>query len=148
MFKLSKKSLTNLVGVKEPLVKVVQRAIELTSIDFVVIEGLRTVKRQQELVNQGASQTMNSKHITGNAVDLAAWLGTVRWELPLYFKLADAMQQAAIELDVGIKWGGAWSVPDVRLYRGTMEQAHNEYVALRRSEGRKAFIDGPHWELT
>lgn len=147
MFTLSKRSLANFVGVKEPLVKVVSRAIELTSVDFVVIEGVRTVKRQQELVNQGASQTMNSKHITGDAVDLGAWLGTIRWELPLYFKIADAMKQAAIENNIGIKWGGAWCIEDVKAYQGTMEQAHEYYVSLRRSQGRKAFIDAPHWEL-
>ena len=65
MFKLSKRSINNLQGIKQPLVNIVTRAIQLTEIDFVVIEGLRTAKRQQELVNQGASQTMNSKHLTG-----------------------------------------------------------------------------------
>ncbi len=147
MFKLSKRSLNNLQGIKQPLVNVVTRAIQLTEIDFVVIEGLRTTKRQQELVDQGASQTMNSKHLTGDAVDLAAWLGTIRWELPLYFRIAEAMKQAAIENNVAIRWGGAWSVNDIRSYSETMEHAHETYLALRRSQGRKAFIDLPHWEL-
>ena len=147
MFKLSKRSLTNLQGVKQPLVNVVTRAIQLTEIDFVVIEGLRTTQRQQELVNQGASQTMNSKHLTGDAVDLAAWLGTIRWEQSLYFKIAEAMKQAAIENSVALRWGGAWTVPDIRTYSDTMEHAYEVYLALRRNQRRKAFIDMPHWEL-
>lgn len=148
MFKLSKRSLDNLQEVKQPLVNVVTRAIQITSVDFVVIEGLRTANRQQELVKQGASQTMNSKHLTGDAVDLAAWLGTVRWEHPLYFKIAEAMKQAAIENCVALRWGGAWTVPDIRSYPDTMEHAHEAYLALRRSQGRKAFIDAPHFELS
>ena len=148
MFKLSTRSLNNLQGIKPPLVTVVTRAIQLTEIDFVVVEGLRTLKRQQELVNQGASQTMNSKHLTGDAVDLAAWLGTIRWELPLYFKIAEAMKQAAIENCVALRWGGAWTVPDIRHYSDTMEHAHEAYLALRRSQGRKAFIDMAHFELS
>ena len=147
MFKLSQRSINNLKGIKPQLQDVVSRAIQLTEVDFVVIEGLRSIARQQELVNQGASQTMNSKHITGDAVDLAAWLGTIRWELPLYFKIAEAMKQAAIENNVAIRWGGAWSVNDIRTYSETMEHAHEAYLALRRSQGRKAFIDGPHFEL-
>lgn len=148
MFKLSKRSLNNLQGIKTPLVNVVAHAIRLTTVDFVVIEGLRTLKRQQELVDQGASQTLNSKHITGDAVDLAAWLGTIRWELPLYFKIAEAMKQAAIESNVALRWGGAWTVQDIRTYSDTMEHAHEAYLALRRSQGRKAFIDMPHFELS
>ena len=148
MFKLSKRSLNNLQGIKTPLVNVVTRAIQLTQVDFVVIEGLRTLKRQQELVDQGASQTMNSKHITGDAVDLAAWLGTIRWEHSLYFKIAEAMKQAAIENCVSLRWGGAWTVPDIRTYSDTMEHAHEAYLALRRSQGRKAFIDMAHFELS
>lgn len=147
MFKLSQRSINNLKGTKSQLQDVVSRAIQLTEVDFVVIEGVRSIARQQELVNQGASQTMNSKHITGDAVDLAAWLGTIRWELPLYFKIAEAMKQAAIENNVAIRWGGAWSVNDIRTYAETMEHAHEAYLALRRSQGRKAFIDGPHFEL-
>ena len=147
-FKLSKRSLNNLQGVKPPLVAVVHRAIQITEVDFVVIEGVRALKRQQQLVDQGASQTLDSKHLTGDAVDLAAWLGTIRWELPLYFKIAEAMKQAAIENCVALRWGGAWTVPDIRTYSDTMEHAHEAYLALRRSQGRKAFIDMPHWELS
>ena len=148
MFKLSTRSLNNLQGIKPPLVAVVHRAIQITEVDFVVIEGVRALKRQQQLVDQGASQTLDSKHLTGDAVDLAAWLGTIRWELPLYFKIAEAMKQAAIENCVALRWGGAWTVPDIRTYSDTMEHAHEAYLSLRRSQGRKAFIDMPHWELS
>lgn len=147
MFKLSQRSINNLKGTKPQLQDVVSRAIQLAEVDFVVIEGLRSIARQQELVRQGASQTMNSKHITGDAVDLAAWNGTIRWEMPFYFKIAEAVKRAAIENNVAIRWGGAWSVNDIRTYSETMEHAHEAYLALRRSQGRRAFIDGPHFEL-
>ena len=147
MFKLSQRSINNLKGTKSQLQDVVSRAIQLTEVDFVVIEGLRSITRQQELVRQGASQTMNSKHITGDAVDLAAWNGTIRWEMPFYFKIAEAVKSAAIENNVAIRWGGAWSVNDIRSYSETMDHAHEAYLALRRSQGRRAFIDGPHFEL-
>lgn len=146
-FKLSKRSLNNLVGVKPALASVVTRAIQITEIDFVVIEGLRSTLRQQELVSKGASQTMNSKHITGDAVDLAAWLGTIRWEPAMYFPIAEAVKKAAIETGVAIRWGGAWTVRDIRDWIGTMEQASDAYIAVRRSQGKKVFIDMPHFEL-
>jgi len=147
MFRFSKRSLRNLEGVDESLVRVVKRALELTSVDFGVTEGLRTVERQKELVAKGASQTMKSKHITGNAVDLVAYVGPrISWEMDLYFKIADAMQTAAEEFDVKIRWGAAWTVIPINDYDGDMESAHLEYVDLRRSQGRRPFIDGPHFE--
>lgn len=108
-FILSKRSLDAMQGVHPDLAKVVKRAIEITNVDFVVTEGLRTKERQAELFNAGASQTMNSRHITGHAVDLAAWVGQVRWDWPLYTKLAGAMKAAAKELGVPLVWGGDWS---------------------------------------
>ena len=114
MFALSQRSLQRLNGVHPDLVSVVQRAIELTAIDFTILEGVRTVARQQQLVASGASQTMNSRHITGHAVDLGAILdGELRWDWPLYYQLADAMKAAASELGIPIEWGGDWqSFPD------------------------------------
>lgn len=109
MFQLSIRSLNNLKGVHPDLVKVVKRAIQLTEIDFVVTEGLRSTERQAKLVAMGASHTMKSRHITGHAVDLAAMEGAcVRWDWPLYTKLADAMKEAAEELKIPIEWGGDW----------------------------------------
>ena len=147
-FKLSKRSLNNLEGVDERLVEVVQYAIEVTKVDFGVIEGLRTLDRQRQLVASGASQTMKSKHIDGKAVDLMAYIGRrASWELSLYDDIADAMKLAAIEVDVPVRWGAAWHIPDIRDWDGTMQDAMDNYVDLRRSQGRRPFIDGPHFEI-
>lgn len=106
---LNERSEERLRGVHPKLVEVVRRAAELTQVDFVVTEGLRTEARQRQLVAKGASRTMNSRHLTGHAVDLAAVIdGDVRWDWPLYYKLADAMKAAARELSVPITWGGDW----------------------------------------
>lgn len=147
-FKLSKRSMAKLEGVKPELVAVVQRAIEITNVDFGVIQGLRTVEEQRELVAKGASQTMKSKHITGEAVDVMAYIGSRgSWEMTLYDDIADAFKLAAIEEDVQIRWGAAWQVTDLREWDGTMQDAMDEYIDLRRSQGRRPFIDGPHFEL-
>ncbi len=116
----------NLEGVHPDLVEVVRaaRAYWLSRktdpLGFIVTEGLRTKERQKLLVASGASQTMNSRHLTGHAVDLAATLnGKVSWDWPLYKRLADIMKQEADELGVSIVWGGDW----------------------------RSFKDGPHFEL-
>lgn len=146
-FKLSKTSLRRLEGVHGDLVKVVQTAIEVTQVDFTVLEGLRTVARQRKLVASGASQTMNSRHITGHAVDLGAYVdGGVRWDWPLYYKIGEAMRIAAIEHNVPIIWGAAWH-EELNNFDNA-EDGSDEYVALRRSQGRRPFMDGPHFELS
>ena len=148
MFKLSSRSLGRLEGVDERLVRIVKRAIELTTIDFGVTEGLRSVERQRELVAKKASKTMKSKHIDGKAVDVVAYIGPrISWELNLYDDIADAFKQAAIEEDVQLRWGAAWTVPDIRVWEGTMEEAMMSYVDTRRAQGRRPFIDSPHFEL-
>lgn len=120
MFKLGKRSIERLQGVKTDLVRVVERAIELSTVDFTVLEGLRSPERQQILVASGSSQTLNSRHITGHAVDLGAWVDNqVDWSWPLYHQIANAMKAAANELGIPIVWGGDW----------------------------KTFKDGPHFEL-
>ena len=119
-FKLGATSLARLKGVHPDLVKVVKRAIELTPIDFTVLEGLRTKERQQQLVAKGASKTMNSYHITGHAVDIAPLVdGKVTWDWKYYNLLAPIVKQAAKELGVIITWGGDWAT----------------------------FKDGPHWQI-
>lgn len=106
---LSPRSEKNLHGVHPKLVAVVRLAATISEIDFIVTEGVRALERQKELYAKGASTTMNSKHLTGHAVDLAALIGNeVRWDWPLYGKLAAAMKQAAAELGVTITWGGDW----------------------------------------
>lgn len=108
-FKLSARSRARLNGVRPELVRVVERAIEVTTVDFMVTEGLRTRERQSELVKAGASRTLNSRHLTGHAVDVAALVGgKVRWDWPLYPEIAKAFRQAAREQGVKIVWGGDW----------------------------------------
>ena len=109
MFTLGHRSKQRLKGVHPDLVNVVERAIRITTVDFAVLEGLRTPERQKALVEAGASQTLNSRHLTGPAVDLGAWVGDeVRWDWPLYHKIAAAMKEAAKQVDVPIEWGGDW----------------------------------------
>ncbi len=135
-FKLSKRSMNKLTGVHPQLVSVVNRAISRSEVDFTVLEGLRTRDRQAKLVKAGASKTMDSRHLTGHAVDLGAWIGgSVRWDWPLYLKIAEAVRAASLELDTPIRWGGTWgllSALDVPIMN---EVLHNR------------FPDGPHFEL-
>ena len=148
MYQLSNRSLEKLEGVDERLINVVKRAIELTDTDFGVIQGLRTIEEQEALVAKGASQTMKSKHLEGLAVDLMAYVnGKGCWELNVYDNIAEAVQQAATEQGVAIRWGAAWNIADIREWDGTMEEAMNYYVDTRRSEGKRPFIDAPHFEL-
>jgi hypothetical protein len=130
-FKFSNNSLKQLEGVKPALVAVVKRALELSEVDFSVIEGLRTVERQKKLVASGASQTMNSKHITGDAVDLFPVGST--WKKEEFFPVAHAIYAAAQELNTPIRWGGNFTV-----------SASLTYPGLRKTAG---FLDCPHFEL-
>ena len=144
-YKLGKKSLSNLKGVHPDLVKVVNRAIQLTECDFTVTEGLRTKATQALYVKQGKSQTMNSKHLDGLAVDLAAWVnGTLNWNFDYYFKIADAVRKASIELGMKVKWGGAWRY--LNDYDSS-KKAYDAYIAERKKLGKKPFLDGVHFEL-
>ena len=109
MFRFSSRSYKNMVGVRPELVAVTSLALARSSIDFAVTEGLRSEARQRELVRSGASQTLRSRHLTGHAVDLAAWVdGGIRWDWPLYERLSEAMLGAAGDLGVGLEWGGHW----------------------------------------
>jgi len=147
-YKLGKGSLAKLEGIDERMIAVVKYAIGVTKQDFSVICGMRTIEEQKVLVAKGASQTMKSKHIDGLAVDLMAYVDGARWELNLYDEIADAMAEAAREVDVPIVWGASWSVPNIAQYsEGSMEDAMNGYIDLRRSQGRRPFIDGPHFQL-
>lgn len=119
-FTFSARSHRNLKGVHPDLVRVMHRAIEITALDFMITEGLRTEKRQRELMAAGASRTMNSRHLTGHAVDVAVLVGReVRWDWPLYAQLAGVIKYAASKENVPIIWGGDWP----------------------------RFRDGPHYEL-
>ena len=147
-FKLSERSLGNLKGVDARLQKAVKHAIGETKVDFGVICGLRTIEEQRELVAKGASQTLKSKHLTGDAVDLMAYIGSRgSWELNLYDDIADAMRKGAELANVPIRWGAAWHITDIRDWKGTMEEAMNEYIDLSRRQGKRPFLDCPHFEL-
>lgn len=154
MFKLSKRSLNNLEGVNPRLVGVVKRAIEITTVDFGVTQGLRTIDQQREYVRIGKSKNMNSLHLPQNdgyshAVDVVAYIGPdIAWELNLYDNIADAFAEAAREQNVSIRWGAAWTIPNIAKWNSTMEEAMMSYIDLRREQGRRPFIDGPHFELS
>ena len=117
-YKLGTRSLQSLSGVHPDLVAVVKLAISISGVDFTVLEGIRNINRQRELVKAGKSTTMNSRHITGHAVDLAPW--PISWEWEDFYPIADAMKAAAEELEVDLEWGGDW----------------------------KSFPDGPHFQLS
>jgi peptidoglycan LD-endopeptidase CwlK len=152
-FKLSTRSKGRLNGVHPLMKNTVERAITLTRVDFGVTEGLRSLSRQRQMIEQGRSRTMKSYHLPqddgyGHAVDLVAYIdGEICWDLALYDDIADAMKQAAKEYDAPIRWGAAWHINDITEWNGTMEEAMNSYIDLRRSQGRRPFIDGPHFEL-
>lgn len=119
-FKLGAGSRARLKGVHPDLVKVVERAIQLTKQDFVVFEGLRTIQKQREYFNKGFSKTMRSRHLTGHAVDLVPYIkGKPVWSWPHIYPIAEAMKTAANELGIVIEWGGDW----------------------------RSFKDGPHYQL-
>ena len=144
-FKLGKGSLAKLEGVDERMVAIVKYAIGVSKQDFSCICGLRTIEEQRALV----AKTMKSKHLDGHAVDLMAYLKGVgdRWELKLYDEIADAMKLAAKDLGIPVRWGAAWHINNIAEYDGTMEDALNDYCDLRRSQGKRPFIDAPHFEL-
>lgn len=120
MYQLGPQSLLRLKDVHPDLVKVVKRAIEITPVDFTVLEGRRSIERQKALVAAGASQTMNSRHLTGHAVDLGAWVDSqLDWSWPLYPRIAAAVKIASNQVKIPIEWGGDW----------------------------KTFKDGPHFQL-
>jgi peptidoglycan L-alanyl-D-glutamate endopeptidase CwlK len=117
-YRLSNKSLQKLDGIHPDMVAVVKLAITITGQDFSVGEGLRSVSRQKKLVATGKSTTMNSRHITGHAVDLFPY--PLSWDWEYFYPIADAMKAAAKELKIDLEWGGDW----------------------------KSFPDGPHFQLS
>lgn len=146
-YRLGEKSLSELKGVHPDLVSVVKRAIELTVQDFSVHDGIRTLDEQKKLVASGASQTLDSRHITGHAVDFVPYVnGKLRWEWGPIYKIADAVRTAAKELDIPIRWGGAWDVEFTATF-DLPEDLVADYSAKRKKAGKKAFLDGPHFEL-
>lgn len=121
MFKLSKRSYERMKDVHPDLINVVELALKYSTIDFGISEGLRSLETQKEYVKRGVSTTMNSRHLTGHAIDVYAYIGgSARWEWPLYQEINRAFEKAAHELKIDITWGGDWN----------------------------SFRDGPHYELS
>lgn len=148
-------SRARLAGVHPQLVAVVEKAISFTPQDFSVTDGLRTEKRQRELVAKGASRTMKSKHLPqadgfGHAVDLVPFDDGPRWEWPLVYPVAFAMQTAALSLGVNLIWGGCWDRELTSLPRSWEELAEETqaYIKRRRALGDDHVLtDGPHYQL-
>ncbi len=153
-FKLSGRSLGKLEGVHPDLVETVKEAIKVSLVDFGVIYGVRSLAEQQKLYDAGRSQTMKSRHLVqedgySHAVDLMAYDGSnPSWDIVMYDDIADAMLMAANKTEAKICWGAAWQIDDITSWDGTMEDAMNAYVDLRRSQNRRPFIDGPHFQLS
>ena len=127
-FKLSNRSLSKLEGVSNDLVETVKKAIELTSVDFGVIYGVRNIEEQEKLFKSAYQD------------------GEPCWELQVYDNIADAMKEAAVRTGTKIGWGACWHIDDLRDWEGTAEEAMNAYIDLRRSQSRRPFIDGPHFQ--
>lgn len=109
MFQLSQRSIDKMKGVHPDLVRVVELAIKLTPIDFGITEGLRSRERQAVLYAKGATKTLNSRHLTGHAIDFVCYVsGDVNWEFKYYEQVAKAFKDAAFKLKVPITWGGDW----------------------------------------
>lgn len=122
-FAFGPRSEERLQGVHPDLVKIVRRALQLSTVDFSVVEGLRSLARQRELVADGKSRTLRSRHITGHAVDLypvsragAEW---VRQDFEL---VVQAMKQAAAELGLPLECGHDW--------RSFADSPHHQLPAL------------------
>lgn len=151
MYRLGTGSRRELQGVHPALVRVVERAIQITLQDFSVHDGIRTIEEQRQYVKAKVSWTMKSRHLPqadgyGHEVDLVPYInGRLRWEWPPIYAIARAMRQAAEELGVKIVWGGCWERLD-----GDMRDPElmvEQYSERRRRKGKKVRADGPHFQL-
>lgn len=151
-FILGAKSIATLAPAHPALKRVVHSAINHTKVDFSVHDCLRTLEEQKENVANGVSWTLDSKHLVQpdgfvHAVDLVPYVkGKLRWDWPLCFKIAEAMQDAAGSYGVSLTWGGVWDRSLLDL-GANLEHAVADYVARRAALGKRANIDGPHFEL-
>jgi peptidoglycan L-alanyl-D-glutamate endopeptidase CwlK len=135
-------------------VAVVKRALELSSVDFSVVEGLRSKARQAQLVASGASRTMNSRHLIGQAVDIAPYVGgRIRWDWPLFYPIAEAMRAASLEIAFPVIWGACWdrvwsdtTLAPLRESQLYSERWHAAHPNPRDDQQQGPLIDGPHWQ--
>ena len=144
MFKYSARSRERMVGVHPDLVIVSSLGLSDSLLDWTVLEGLRNIQTQRTYVANGWSTTLDSYHLTGDALDLGAWvMGDVSLDWSYYVKIAYAMRKAAIETGIRIRWGGGWFIlNDVE----NLEKAKQEYVARKRAQGKRPFLDGVHFQ--
>lgn len=148
-FVLGEKSLKALEGVHPDLVAIVESAIQTTTSDFGVHEGLRSLETQKKYYTSGVSKTLHSKHLKqadgfSHAVDLVPYVdGVLRWEWPLIYPIADAMRAASIRLGIPLRWGGCWDTP-MKDMVGPPKRECEQYA--KRHPGPD-FLDGPHYEL-
>lgn len=158
IYYLSQRSRNKLAQAHPDLRKVIELAIQNTSVDFTVLETLRGPQRQQQLINAGQSLTNNSRHLgrtpkyrpdlgsVSHAVDLGALINNqLSWDWPGYFLIADAVREAAITLEVPVVWGGCWQLLSSKL---PAKKAHQNYLSRKKACKRPAFPDGPHFELS
>jgi peptidoglycan LD-endopeptidase CwlK len=149
-FRLGALSESNLVGVHPGIVATVRKAILISEIDFTVHDGLRTLAEQKKLVASGASRTLESYHLTGDAVDLVPFVnGKLRWEMPLCNEVARAMLEASGKLGVRLVWGRVWDSELVELDPDDFDGERALYVQrYQRLHGPKKFPldDGPHFQ--
>jgi peptidoglycan L-alanyl-D-glutamate endopeptidase CwlK len=144
-WKFGSRSLQKLQGVDDGLVRVCHLALTYSSVDFGITCGLRSQAEQNQLRAQGKSQAKHSRHQDGMAIDIVCYVdGKVTWDFKHYMVAAQAIAIAARELGVTIRWGAAWTTT---LNETDARKAHEDYVSLRKSEGNKPFIDGPHFEI-
>lgn len=136
------RSAKSLEGVHPDLVRVAERVRQTSTVPFVILEGLRTLAQQKANVAKGVSQTMDSRHLTGHAIDAAPLKanGQVSWDWPDYYPLAAVFATAAAELGVPLRWGGNWNEDF-----GRVRSAADAEAMHKRYTGR--LPDGPHYEL-
>lgn len=152
-FRFGKQSQENLKGVRPELVSVAELAIKLSTQDFMIFDGLRTIEEQKRLLATGMTKTLKSYHLRqasgyGHAIDCVPVVGSIpKWDWELTYPVVWAIDQAATQLGVAdrIVWGGAW---DRRLSDfGGSEDAYRAECRLyaARHPGTD-FIDGPHFQ--
>lgn len=150
-FKFGKVSEDNLATVKPRLQVFARELLRRSPVDFRVIEGLRSIERQRSLFNSGASQTMNSRHLTGDAIDLVAWIdGEPDWDWDNVFAISAHAPAAAQAAGLKVRWGAAWHIGDIRRCAVKADPGRTMvelYKQARRAQGRKVFLDGVHYEI-
>ena len=130
-FKLSARSQSKLIGVSEPLVEIVNRALEISEADFAVIEGLRSIEKQKENIRNGVSQTMKSKHLTGQAIDIlpSSIKPCMKWELHHFHPVLDAFYRASEEKGIPLRFGINWKTdPSLPIETKFIDAPHIELV--------------------